>query len=357
MGRVTLDSTGSPSVSGLDAGDHAAPATAASGDGGGAGPLLIAPAEDRVGNLTRELGRLYDVLDCVGRQDAGSGGPALVTRAGDEGDPLASGIASDELAERLRSRVSAHRRNRPPKNPTALPTAAECRKSFAAVADAGFTEVHLRPVPYLNQSDERWGKHPYPRNPEVPGDARTIGSAGCAPTSLAMIDCGLRDSHVPPITTGQFAFDTEASGTQSFAGTNTAKLARGWADAQGLALTERMSSNRSKNVDALKAGLQANGIALVSVGADPVTHRAHFSSESHVLVVNGCARRNGEDWFAVADPGRRDQAKAKGDLLATDQNVVKVGGALNGVGQVWISRTQLEAEMKRCFIFQAGKVS
>src|SRR4029434_4882982 len=105
------------------------------------------------------------------------------------------------------------------------------------------------------------------------------------------------------------------------------------------------SSDQSKNVDVLKAGLLADGIALVSVGA------GHFTKGSHVLVVNGCAMRDGEEWFAVTNPGRANEAHADRGLQTTDAKVTQIAGARNGVGQVWISRTQLEAEMKRCFVF------
>ena len=111
------------------------------------------------------------------------------------------------------------------------------------------------------------------------------------------------------------------------------------------------SSDQSKNVDVLKAGLLADGIALVSVGA------GHFTKEAHVLVVNGCAMRNGEEWFAVANPGRANQAHSDRGLPTTDENVAQITGARNGVGHVWISRTQLEAEMKRCFVFRSGAES
>jgi hypothetical protein len=227
--------------------------------------------------------------------------------------------------------------------PTHVPTPAECGPSFAAIKAAGFTIVCLQPVPYFNQGDSEWAAHPYPRSPPASGEERTIRSSGCAPTALAMIDCGLRNSHVKPDTLADFSVNHRVSGAPGGAGTDTAGLARTWADTQGLGLIAARSSNQSKNVDVLKAGLMAGGIALVSVG------RGHFTNESHLLVVNGCATRNGEQWFAVANPGRRKQA--------ADTNVTQIDAAKNGIGQVWISRTQLEAEMKRCFVFRSGAES
>jgi hypothetical protein len=213
-----------------------------------------------------------------------------------------------------------------------------------AIAAAGFTKVHLRPVPYFNQGVGSWAQHPYPRWPPVQGEARTIKNAGCAPTALAMIDCGLRNSHVEPSVVADFSVNHRVSGAPGGGGTDTAGLARTWANNRGLGLVAARSSDQSKNVDVLKAGLLADGIALVSVGP------GHFTKEAHVLVVNGCAMRDGQEWFAVANPGRRNQA-------ATDRNVIQVDAANNGIGQVWISRTQLEAEMKRCFVFRSGAES
>ena len=141
------------------------------------------------------------------------------------------------------------------------------------------------------------------------------------------------------------------SGAPGGSGTDTAGLARAWADNQGLALIAARSSDQSKNVDVLKAGLLADGIALVSVGP------GHFTKEGHVLVVNGCALRDGQEWFAVANPGRANQAHSDRGLPTTDANVTQIAGASNGIGQVWISRTQLEAELKRCFVFRSGAES
>jgi hypothetical protein len=237
------------------------------------------------------------------------------------------------------------------KGSTAVPTPLECRPSLAAIAAAGFTDVHLRPVPYFNQGHEPWAQYPYPRCPPVQGEARTIGNAGCAPTALAMIDCGLRNSHVEPHVVADFSLNHRVSGAPGGGGTDTAGLARTWANNRGLGLVAARSSDQPKNVDVLKAGLLADGIALVSVG------RGHFTKEGHVLVVNGCAMRDGEEWFAVANPGRADQAHSDRGLPTTDAKVTQIAGADNGVGRVWISRTQLEAEMKRCFVFRSGAES
>ena len=242
-------------------------------------------------------------------------------------------------------------------DPTELPSTAECAKSLRAIAAAGFTDVHLRPVPYFNQGVGDWAAHAYPRTPPVKGESRTISNAGCAPTALAMLDCGLRDADTRPESVADFAVRQGVSGSPHVAGSDTAGLAHEWAETHGLDVTRGVSSDQSRNVDILQAGLRANGIALVSVGADRKTGHGHFTSGGHVLVINGCAMRGGEAWFAIANPGRANQAEHHHGLLTTDLSVKQIDGAHHGVGQVWISRTQLEAEMKRCFVFRSGAES
>jgi hypothetical protein len=320
----------------------------------GSTPPLDAAAEpapqdtDRQTAIDRELGRLFDVLDRVERDG---------NRPSDSPSSAAA-TASGDIVEALADHLQRARLGVPPSaattDATKLPSPAECRRSEAAIAAAGFTEVHLKPVHYFNQGENPWASSPYPRSPALTGESRTLGQAGCAPTALAMLDCGLRDSHVDPKTTAAFAVRNGVSGAPTGGGTNTAGLARAWADANGLSLTAATSSNQAKNVDALAAGLKADGIALVSVGVDHSSGQGHFATSSHVAVINGCAVRDGQEWFAVADPGRRDQSKWHAGLLGTDDTVVRIRDALNGVGQVWISRAQLEAEMKHCFVFRAG---
>jgi len=278
--------------------------------------------------LHADLDGLFDLLDRV-----------------DRNGPRPTGAAAASPAEVAKK-----------KDPTELPSTADCAKSLRAIAAAGFTDVHLKPVPYMNQGVGEWAHKAYPRNPPVPGETRTISQAGCAPTALAMLDCGLRDAHSRPEAVADFAVHQGFSGSPHFSGTNTAGLARKWAHECGLGLTAATSSNQSRNVDTLKAGLLANGIALVSVGVDRKNGLGHFTSKGHVMVINGCATRGGEEWFAIANPGREDQSDVRRHpgLLATDNDVLQLGGAHHGVGQVWISRKQLEAEMKGCFVFRSG---
>ncbi len=307
--------------------------------------------------LENELHRLGDLLDRVERHPRKPRHPASGTHRHPHHHkplPATDRAAAESVANALeRTRLGAPARSAG-KDPTQLPSAAQIQKSMAAIADAGFTNVHLKPVPYLNQGDPAWAAHPYPKSPPVPGESRTIQQAGCAPTALAMIDCGLRDAHTSPIATAKFAVKHGFSGTPGGSGTKTSDLARTWAHESGLVTISAASSDQGKNVDALKTGLAANGLALVSVGPDPASGRAHFGTSSHVVVINGFAERNGMDWFSVADPGRSNQARPHADLLGTDETVTRVSGAANGIGQLWISRTQLEAEMRRAYIVGPG---
>src|SRR5205085_67071 len=100
---------------GIDADD-----TARKVDGGGAA------------RRDNELGQVYDLLDRHSQRPIGQ-----VAGAGTEG------------AEKK-------------KDPTELPSPAERARSFAAIGAAGFTDVHLKPVPYFNQGNGEWAHHPYP---------------------------------------------------------------------------------------------------------------------------------------------------------------------------------------------------
>ena len=53
----------------------------------------------------------------------------------------------------------------------------------------------MKPIHYL-QTDARWKAEPY----RVPGETSTIGSAGCGPTSAAMLIASLKDVNVTPKT-------------------------------------------------------------------------------------------------------------------------------------------------------------
>lgn len=60
----------------------------------------------------------------------------------------------------------------------------------------------MKPVYYL-QTDKRWSGISY----SAPGEATTIGKAGCGPTSAAMVIASLKDPNVTPAVTAKWSLD------------------------------------------------------------------------------------------------------------------------------------------------------
>ena len=58
----------------------------------------------------------------------------------------------------------------------------------------------VKPVSYL-QTDVRWKNHNY----SAKGERKTIGSAGCGPTSAAMVIATLKESSVTPVNTAEWS--------------------------------------------------------------------------------------------------------------------------------------------------------
>jgi hypothetical protein len=320
--------------------------------------LRVLAGADHVIGTHDELGRLFDLIDRVDHD--GRRRSIETTNPGGDGRvlPTASGAIYDALKNHLESvRLGAPSQALHAPKAGDLPSPEACRSSLAAIAAAGFSDVRLSPVPYFNQANPAWSSHPYPKSPPVPGEERSLSKSGCCPTSLAMVDGGLRSSHATPAGVADFAVARGVSGSPKSVGTDTAGLARAWAREHGLEVQVAAAHDQARNVDVLAAGLAANGIALVSVGVDEQTGRGHFTRSGHVVVINGCAIKDGEQWFSVANPGRRDQGVPHRGLLGVDDAVVQVRGAHDGVGRVWISRSQLEAEMKRCYVFRSGDES
>ncbi|HVX93472.1 MAG TPA: C39 family peptidase [Polyangia bacterium] len=339
------------SAGGLDAAALGADASAALEKAGiGAADLhALAGANGKI-DTHAELGRLFDLLD---RVDHDGHYRSIETRTSGSNDPTVSGGAYDALAKDL-----ATARLRPPAQTAgarssneAMPSPREVETSLAKTAAAGFSEVHLAPVKYRNQGRGDFASHPYPTSPAQPGAVRTIHSAGCAPCALAMADSALRGSPTRPETTADFSVRRGFSGRPGGAGTETSGLTKAWASERGDGFTA------TANLDILAAKIRAGGVALVSVGVDAANGKGHFTDRSHVIVVNGVAKKDGDDWFAVADPGREDQRHQRTGVLGTDLSVVQIPGASNGCGRVWISRAQLQKEMNRCFILEKGAQS
>lgn len=63
-------------------------------------------------------------------------------------------------------------------------------------------QKNRQPVSYL-QTDREWKDKPY----RVKGETSTIGSAGCGPTSAAMLIATLADKRVTPVETSQWSME------------------------------------------------------------------------------------------------------------------------------------------------------
>jgi len=366
MSRITRDSfigtlSSSSGGEGLDLDTLDAPTARALDGAGISADTLASLAGDGHHVATHdELGRLFDLIDRVDHD--GHFTSIETTHTTDDGRvlPTASGAVFTALTDQLeRARLGA-----PPtvfKAPDTGPVHEVARPDLAA---AGFTDVRLTKVTYDNQAQKPWGLLSYPSTPAEPGANRTIANSGCAPTSIAMMDAALRGTNTKPNTVAAFAVQHGLSGAPGGGGTNTGGLALAWAKNTGLSLMAPTSSDRAKNVDVLAAGLRAGGVAVVSMGVDSRTHLGHFAEThangapaGHVVVINGCATRGGEEWFAVTDPGRHTHEGSKAGLLGLDDTVTQLRGGHNGDGNLWISRSQLEAEMKRCYVFSRGAES
>jgi len=311
--------------------------------GGIAGDDLVISGHD-------ELSRLFDLVDRVDRN--GSRNSIDTSRTTSDGRKVST--ASGELCLALRDEVDKARIARGTVGRTEhvttgdRPTAAVYDLARSTLEARGFTDIHLAATtPYFNQGDERWATHLYPKSPPEPGVERVLRDAGCAPCALAMADATVRGSDVTPTDVADFAVRGRFSGSASGFGSDTMGMGRAWAEAHDLTFTAATARDQSRNVDVLRDGLVAGGVGVVSVGP------GHFTNKDHVLVINGCAKDgNGADWFFVVNPGRKDQGARRG--LNVDQVVVQDHSLNLRVGQVRISRDQLEAEMKHGFVLTGG---
>jgi hypothetical protein len=215
-------------------------------------------------------------------------------------------------------------------------TDAQRDKAISSLEAQGFRDIHLpRNGAYYAQVDnKRWALEPYPKHGLEPGPERTIASAGCAPASLAMADATLRGTRTTPPEVADFAVRHGASGDPKKQGTDTGKMVRAWADERHLDL------DVVKNMDDLRKGLEAGGVALVSVGKNDKL----FSPGGHVMCVNGYAvDKDGKEWFFLANPGRQS---AKDD----PRGIVVDEGLHHGAGRVRVSREALEKYMGKAWV-------
>lgn len=146
------------------------------------------------------------------------------------------------------------------------------------------------PVVYYNQTDSRWGNLPY-------GRTGTIGSAGCGPTSLAMVVATFLDRDITPVEVAQFAvangYRVEGSGSRRTLMTNGAIH-------YGLQV-ESIGRDAAKLVEALKDGKLI--IAIMNAG--------HFTSRGHFIVLRGVTA---DGKILVADSASYRRSNQEWDL-------------------------------------------
>jgi hypothetical protein len=280
----------------------------------------------------QELARLFEMIDRVDRN--GSRKSIATTARGDDGRLVAT--PSGAAAQALMDEIEKARVNRDARPQSASPH----QRALETLEAAGFTDIHLaKGTPYYNQGDQRYRNYLYPKRPPEPGSTRTLQDAGCAPCALAMADATLRGSGTTPIAVADFAVAGGFSGAPRGFGSDTRGLAKAWAETHDLTFT-LANSVSSKDVDAIRAGLDAGGVALVSVG------EGHFTDGSHVMLVNGYAKdAEGEEWFFVANPGREIQRRL-------DDNVKQDLSLNPALGRVRISRAELEKELNYACILE-----
>jgi hypothetical protein len=301
----------------------------------------LAGSDGRIGGQ-EELSRLFDLIDRVDRN--GSRDSIATTARLDNGrlGATLSGVA----AEALKNEIEGARINRHVRGPTAQQLTPSHERAVSSLEAAGFTDIHLaKATPYYNQTKAPWAAHPYPKNGGAEDSTRTLKDAGCAPCALAMADATLRRSETTPSHVADFAVEGGFSGSPTRFGSDTRGLTRAWAATHDLSYTLADSRDRGENVDAIRRGVQADGVALAGVGP------GHFTDKSHVVLINGYAKdKQGQEWFFIANPGQENQSRRKG--LGVDETVQQDMSLDPSVGAVRISRAQLEAELNYACILE-----
>lgn len=137
-------------------------------------------------------------------------------------------------------------------------------------------------VVYYSQWDSRWKNTSY--NP-----AGNMGSAGCAPTSMAMVLSTLTGNEITPVQAAKFAMEEELvapTGTKdSFFG----KISEDY----GLNYENYSKIQRNEVMNELSKGNKL-GIAWMKAG--------HFTNIGHYVVLTGIEKIQGDYYFTVYDP-------------------------------------------------------
>ncbi len=230
-------------------------------------------------------------------------------------------------------------------------TQAQHSRALEIYQAQGFTDINLaKNTPYFNQADLKWKDHAFPKSPPESDVIRTLEKSGCAPTALAMADAALRGSPTRPEIVADFAVRTGTSGPNPGFGADAHGMGRAWAAENNLTYTPARSEVMAKNVDIIRDGIKAGGVAIIGVGIDRDQGKGHFTQKAHIMLVNGYARDDkGREWFFIVDPGRRNQARSP-HPLKVDENVVQDERLHNGAGQLRISREQLTKELRHGYV-------
>lgn len=183
--------------------------------------------------------------------------------------------------------------------------------------DIDLTELKEYPpgnanIPYYNQTDKRWATHPYGKS--------TIYSAGCGPTSLAMVVSGLTGQRVTPDVVADWSYRNghRAEGQGSYWSLMTAG-GRNY----GLKVEQVSRRDPKAIVKALSEGYPV----IVAMG------RGHFTNGGHFIVLRGLTS---DGKVLVYDSASMNRSNMAWDLSII-MNESSTKGGING-SPFWIFR-------------------
>lgn len=167
-------------------------------------------------------------------------------------------------------------------------------------------------IPYYNQTDKRWGSLPYGSSP--------ILSAGCGPTSLAMVVSGLTDNKVTPDIVADWSYKNghRAEGAGSYWSLMTD-------GGKHYGLNVEAVSRRNPN--AILKALSDGYPVIVAMG------KGQFTNGGHFIVLRGVTE-NGK--ILIHDSASVERSNKEWDLSIIMNESSKIGG-VNG-SPFWIFR-------------------
>lgn len=129
----------------------------------------------------------------------------------------------------------------------------------------------------------------------------TIGTSGCAPTSIAMVFSYLLDRPITPPDIVQFTGNNYYS----------AGVGSTWAIFRGCANHWNLKDkNIGKNLDKVMEELQRGNPVIASMG------KGMFTSSGHIIVIRGCTE---DGYFLVNDPNKNNVIKYNTDRFSINQ--------------------------------------